>query len=1237
MSDVRLTKRSLAAASALLVVSLSVTVGVADGVLPGSWRPYFWVAWPVSLALALVYAKTEALRAEAEEPQQARGTVAGRSRARARLLERVQRSWITEVLERSLYQEARLELGLEKTADEPHPWGMVSAAASGPREPVLPGTPVSDIFNELDQAMVVLGAPGSGKTTVMLELLREMLTRSRAGSDTRMPVVLPLASWALRPKPQPLADWIVQEVAEKHHIETRHVQAWLDDGQLALLLDGLDEVAADRREDCVRAVNEFRAAHGTAPLAVSCRTADYRQFSTALNVYGTLTVLPLSRQQVERFLDRPDRRFAGAQAALAAQPELWELASTPLMLSIMILAFREPGSLGDLSGGSRQGLLRRLFEEYVRSMLASRRAHGRERGQLIRQLAFLARQLQRDEQTVFSPDLINPISLPSRFWATLLAGGSSLLWASSGVAAMGGVAGAVYGWDGAVVGGIGGLLATLVSRLCINSYSLAAREWSEKLRESKEPVGVLSSLMNRLTDAEKLSLFYTLVAVASRELSEGLVKGGLSAEELAFFKEAPARLSAAKPRRIMRALRDPRFIDPVQRMSSDEKSALAQILGATLIHELSDGSLSGKLLPDELSSAKEEILSAAKEIPETWSPAPELLPPEPDQELVHIMQRPSRGWGTRVLQQGARFMLWSYRLHWYLEDSHPLVGELLSNSKAAVIVVVAGVPAGLLLGWSYLPATIAGGLAALVALMVATRFVERRPRRHLGWGFPSPGVRATIRGGLLAAPAAGFVAGTTAGVALSLELGSNAGLRFSAVVGGCVAFFALGCFGGYALLEQTRIRLVLHWATLLPIRARPFLDYGVRCLFLRQSGETYLFAHRTLQEFFAALCPADTNEPDSRLLQVLTSESPLAEQGDPRSQYEMGVLLEEGMDPPDLDGARSWYTRAAETGYVPAQFALGLLFQTLLDPPDLDSARNWYTRAAEAGDTRAQFNLGVLLEEEMDPPDLDSARQWYARAAEAGDVDAQFALGSLLGAELDPPDLAGARKWYTQAALAGHVHAAVELGLLLAGGLDPPDLEGARTWLTTAAGAGDAEAQFLLGVLANEEDPPDEVSTRAWWSRAARAGHSEAAFELGRFLEQRVDPPDRNGALKYYWRAAEAGHTDAQLRLGALFLEPGFLDVARARFWLTEAAEAGDTDAQFFLGSLLRLGDPPDLDGARSWYTRAAECDHTDAQFNLAIMLQQLRPPDLPAARTWLLRAAQAGHAQAREELRRLG
>jgi TPR repeat protein len=71
---------------------------------------------------------------------------------------------------------------------------------------------------------------------------------------------------------------------------------------------------------------------------------------------------------------------------------------------------------------------------------------------------------------------------------------------------------------------------------------------------------------------------------------------------------------------------------------------------------------------------------------------------------------------------------------------------------------------------------------------------------------------------------------------------------------------------------------------------------------------------------------------------------------------------------------------------------LGFLLAERLDPPDLAEARSWYERAAEAGNTDAMYNLGFLLATRLDPPQLDEARTWLTRAAQAGHSRAMSAL-----------------------------------------------------------------------------------------------------------------------------------------------------------------------------------------------------------------------------------------------------
>lgn len=91
---------------------------------------------------------------------------------------------------------------------------------------------------------------------------------------------------------------------------------------------------------------------------------------------------------------------------------------------------------------------------------------------------------------------------------------------------------------------------------------------------------------------------------------------------------------------------------------------------------------------------------------------------------------------------------------------------------------------------------------------------------------------------------------------------------------------------------------------------------------------------------------------------------PLLEHNDPRAQYAMGVLNENGFGmAKDLPQAAAWYLKAAEQGNSDAQFNLGAMHEHGIGlPVNYSEAARWYRPAAEQGDIDALSNLGVLYQ-----------------------------------------------------------------------------------------------------------------------------------------------------------------------------------------------------------------------------------------------------------------------------------
>lgn len=221
-------------------------------------------------------------------------------RNRQAMLKLVRDFWIEGVLKNSLPQAVMLELGLvyrPQAVDAP-PWAMLGQTAAQSRRSLPPGLKLIEIFNHLGQSLLILGEPGSGKTTMLLSLAQDLLALADQDPTQPIPVVFNLVSWA--ETGASLAEWLIEELHLKYRIPRRIARVWVENDELLPLLDGLDEVAGSRRDACVLAINRFQAEHLT-PLVVCSRAADYDRLATRLTLRGAIVLQPLTGPQIDHF------------------------------------------------------------------------------------------------------------------------------------------------------------------------------------------------------------------------------------------------------------------------------------------------------------------------------------------------------------------------------------------------------------------------------------------------------------------------------------------------------------------------------------------------------------------------------------------------------------------------------------------------------------------------------------------------------------------------------------------------------------------------------------------------------------------------------------------------------------------------------------------------------------------------------------------------------------------------
>lgn len=352
------------------------------------------------------------------ETQKVVHTTQTRSKAERILLDKVKAFWIDGVLEQSLHGEALLELGMETHPDAlAYPWGMMLQRPSQPAQTLPAHTQMIDLFVQSGHALLILGAPGSGKTTMLLDLARTAIEQAQVDPTEPIPVVFNLSSWAQAERP--LNEWLSNELNDKYLIPPNISRNWLRQDQLLLLLDGLDEVKPERQAVCVQAINQFRQAHGLAQIVVCSRLQEYEAVGEKLRLDTAVILQPLTPTQIDAYLQAGGERLTAVRTTLTQDATLRQMAQSPLLLSIMTLAYRDltPEKVQETT--SLEARRTHLFESYVKQM-SVRKGESLQYSfdQTRNWLSWLAKKMQTDDQSIFLLDMLQPSWLNGRLQPT---------------------------------------------------------------------------------------------------------------------------------------------------------------------------------------------------------------------------------------------------------------------------------------------------------------------------------------------------------------------------------------------------------------------------------------------------------------------------------------------------------------------------------------------------------------------------------------------------------------------------------------------------------------------------------------------------------------------------------------------------------------------------------------------------------------------------------------------------
>lgn len=327
------------------------------------------------------------------------------ARNRLRLIQNVRRYWIEGYLDNALHDDLMIKLDIEDQSGAVNRDNVVRRSDDTEINLSDVGS-MMDVFDELDGKMLILGAPGSGKTTMLLDLARELLDRAEKDETFAIPVVFNVSSWGIAPKP--LADWLEDQLIIQYEVPRPLAQEWVRNNHLLLLLDGLDEIVLSRRTECLVAINQYRVKFGDVQIIVCSRINDYNMLSQRLKLNGSILLQPLSDAQIMTYLEQLGDKAAALRAQMKTNEQLREMCRSPLFLVMTALAYRGDNTPDNISFETIEEQIFYVLDLYAKRMLSNDETLANSREDTRKYLHYIADKMIRYGQTVFYMDTISP-------------------------------------------------------------------------------------------------------------------------------------------------------------------------------------------------------------------------------------------------------------------------------------------------------------------------------------------------------------------------------------------------------------------------------------------------------------------------------------------------------------------------------------------------------------------------------------------------------------------------------------------------------------------------------------------------------------------------------------------------------------------------------------------------------------------------------------------------------------
>lgn len=283
-------------------------------------------------------------------------------------------------------------------------------------------TSLERIFDEHRGRLLVIGEPGAGKTSLLLQLADALLQRR----ENRVPVILNLATWNETYKN--FEHWLLETLPRAGSLSKAYAKTLVLEDRLLPLFDGLDEVKAEHRQACLDAIAQYgRVAEHQ--YVICSRTREYAEIGEA-PVYAQIELQPLKAEQIRTELEnsaQPEAKFL--LHAIQNDPLLAEVVRNPFYFNttqLLLVSMKSYTSL-DIQASTVEELQVALVEKFVEQQLNTtvKTAFSAEKSR--KWLGFMAKKMEERGLVVFELVDLN-LGWLERKWVYYLLGIMWIAW-----------------------------------------------------------------------------------------------------------------------------------------------------------------------------------------------------------------------------------------------------------------------------------------------------------------------------------------------------------------------------------------------------------------------------------------------------------------------------------------------------------------------------------------------------------------------------------------------------------------------------------------------------------------------------------------------------------------------------------------------------------------------------------------------------------------------------------------